>query len=398
MNKNKKSRDMSVIMGAAFLMATSAIGPGFLTQTANFVDGLGANFGFVILISLIFSLIAQLNVWRIVAVANLRAQDIANKTLPGSGHLLAALVAIGGLVFNIGNVGGAGLGLNVLFGLNVKVGAALSGLLALFIFSSPRAGNFMDRITQVLGTIMILLIAFVAIRTQPPVGEAIQRTVMPSEITFLPIVTLVGGTVGGYIIFSGAHRLLDAGIHGEDRLDEVNSSAGTGMIVAAIVRVLLFLAVLGVVSKGISLDKSNPAADAFLQGSGNIGYRIFGVVMWAASISSVIGCGYTSISFLTSMSNNIKENQNRWVMIFIIVTTLMSMTVGQPAALLVIAGSVNGLILPISLGIMLLASRNKNIIGDYKHSQLLFYAGILVVIVTAYMGIRSLSGLSALFV
>ena len=39
----------SAILGAAFLMATSAVGPGFLTQTATFTEKLGASFGFVIL-------------------------------------------------------------------------------------------------------------------------------------------------------------------------------------------------------------------------------------------------------------------------------------------------------------------------------------------------------------
>ena len=42
----------SVLIGAAFLMATSAIGPGFLTQTAVFTDKLKAAFAFAILVSM----------------------------------------------------------------------------------------------------------------------------------------------------------------------------------------------------------------------------------------------------------------------------------------------------------------------------------------------------------
>jgi len=33
-NVEKKSKNSSVLLGAAFIMATSAIGPGFLVQTA----------------------------------------------------------------------------------------------------------------------------------------------------------------------------------------------------------------------------------------------------------------------------------------------------------------------------------------------------------------------------
>jgi Mn2+/Fe2+ NRAMP family transporter len=49
--KNKTGFDWSVLLGAAFLMATSSIGPGFLTQTTVFTGKLMASFGFVILMS-----------------------------------------------------------------------------------------------------------------------------------------------------------------------------------------------------------------------------------------------------------------------------------------------------------------------------------------------------------
>src|SRR3970282_1629354 len=94
----------SVLAGAAFLMATSAIGPGFLTQTAVFTGQLAASFGFVILASVVLDLGAQLNIWRVIAVSGRRAQDISNDLLPGLGHTLAALVAAGGRAVHIGNV------------------------------------------------------------------------------------------------------------------------------------------------------------------------------------------------------------------------------------------------------------------------------------------------------
>ncbi|MCC6781840.1 MAG: hypothetical protein IT457_03270, partial [Planctomycetes bacterium] len=51
----------SALIGASFLMATSAIGPGFLTQTAVFTEQLGPSFGFAILLSIVIDLVAQLN-------------------------------------------------------------------------------------------------------------------------------------------------------------------------------------------------------------------------------------------------------------------------------------------------------------------------------------------------
>jgi len=83
-----------------FLMATSAIGPGFLTQTTVFTAQLGAAFAFAILVSILIDVAVQLNVWRVVGVSGRRAQDLGNRVAPGVGWVLAALVLIGGFVFN----------------------------------------------------------------------------------------------------------------------------------------------------------------------------------------------------------------------------------------------------------------------------------------------------------
>jgi Mn2+/Fe2+ NRAMP family transporter len=58
---------------------------------------------------------------------------------------------------------------------------------------------------------------------------------------------------------------------------------------------------------------------------------------------------------------------------------------------------VNGLILPIALGSMLLASRNKKIVGDYKHPTVLLVLGIIVVAISAYSGIKALPSILQLF-
>ncbi|WP_336160827.1 NRAMP family divalent metal transporter [Fusobacterium polymorphum] len=393
----EKKNNLSVLLGAAFLMATSAIGPGFMTQTAVFTKDMGATFAFVILVSVIMSFVAQLNVWRVLAVSKMRGQDIANSVLPGLGYFITFLVCLGGLAFNIGNVGGAALGFQVLFDLDLKIAALVSGALGVIIFSFKSASKLMDKLTQVLGAMMILLIGYVAFSTNPPVGTAIKETFIPSSINLMAIITLIGGTVGGYIMFSGGHRLIDAGIVGEENLPQVNKSAILGMSVATIVRVFLFLAVLGVVSLGNQLDAGNPAADAFKIAAGTVGYKIFGLVFLAAALTSIVGAAYTSVSFLKTLFKVVKDYENLFIIGFIVVSTLILIFLGKPVKLLVLAGSLNGLILPITLAITLIASKKEGIVGKYKHSNILFSLGWVVVVVTAYIGVQSLSKLAELF-
>lgn len=390
---SEKKKSGGALLGAAFLMATSAIGPGFLTQTSNFTGQQGASFGFVILASVVLAAIAQLNIWRVLCVTGLRGQDVANKLLPGLGYLVAFMVALGGLVFNIGNVGGGALGFNTLLGIPTTVGYVLAGGLAILVFVLKDAKAMMDNLTKVLGAIMIVVIFVVIIVVKPPVGDAIKNTFVPSTgySALVPaIITLLGGTVGGYITFAGAHRLIDAGVTGEENLKEINKSSVMGIGIAAIVRIFLFLAVLGVVVKGAVLDSSNPAADAFRQGAGEIGYRFAGLVLLCAAITSIIGAAYTSVSFLKTFHPAIEKHENKVIIGFIAVSTLIMIAIGQPATLLVLAGAVNGLILPITLGICLIASQKKSIMGEnYKHPTVLLLLGIVVVIISAYLGITT---------
>lgn len=380
----------NALLGAAFLMATSAIGPGFLTQTATFTQSLLASFGFVILLSILLDIGAQLNIWRIVAVSEKRAQDIANAVFPGAGYFLALLIVMGGLAFNIGNVGGAGLGMNILFGLSPEMGAVISGAVAIGVFLFREAGKVMDKFAQVMGFIMIALTVYVAWQASPPVGEAVARTFMPEKLDAVAIVTLVGGTVGGYITFAGAHRLLDAGIKGQDALKEVNKSSVSAILIASMMRVVLFLAVLGVVSQGVELNPKNPASTPFEHIAGNVGLMIFGVVIWAASITSVIGAAYTSVSFISSFNASIERHKNKWIIGFIVISTAVLASVGRPAQVLVFVGALNGLILPVSLGLILLAAYKSKIVGSYKHPVWMTVSGVVVVLAMAYLSIQTL--------
>ena len=394
MSKTKK--DSGALLGAAFLMATSAIGPGFLTQTATFTGQHGSSFGFVILVSIIMSAIAQINIWRVLCVSGLRGQDVANKLLPGLGYFVSYMIVLGGLVFNIGNVGGGALGFNTLLGIPTEVGYVLAGALAILVFVVKNAKAAMDTAAKIMGGIMIVVILVVIFVVQPPVGDALKNTFVPEtgvSPLFSAILTLMGGTVGGYITFAGAHRLIDANITGKDNLQEINKSSVTGIGIATLVRVMLFLAVLGVVSKGLisgaDLSASgNPAADAFKAGAGELGYRFAGMVLLCAAITSIIGAAYTSVSFLKTFSKSIDAHENAWIIGFIAVSTVIMLVLGQPAMLLVLAGAFNGLILPITLGVCLVGGNSKKIMPEnYKHPIVLTILGVIVVVLAAYLGV-----------
>lgn len=399
-----KSETMSILLGAAFLMATSAIGPGFLTQTISFTNELKAVFSFAIMISILIDIVVQLNIWRILGVSGMRGQDVANKVLPGLGYFLAFAVALGGLAFNVGNVGGAALGFQVLFGANQAVGAIVSAAIAITIFLWKDLGRAMDKFTQILGFIMLALVAYVVFVTKPPVMETVMEMVKPltsidllKNYKWLVVLTLVGGTVGGYITFSGVHRIIDAGITGEENIGQISKGSINGIVITGVMRYLLFLAFLGVVLIGTPIDMKNPVASAFQIGAGALGYRVAGVVLWAAAITSVVGASYTSVSFLRTLFTVVEKYYRYWIIAFIIASTAILTIVGRPVVLLILAGSLNGLILPLSLGSVLMAAYNKKVVGAYRHPMWMTVLGWVMVVFTAWMGFNSFKGIMKLF-
>jgi Mn2+/Fe2+ NRAMP family transporter len=384
--KNKLPLFSGVTLGAAFLMANSSIGPGFLTQTTVFTQQLMASFGFVILVSFLLDIGAQLNTWRILTISEMRAQDISNRLLPGLGYFIAALVVLGGFSFNIGNIAGCGLAVNVLTGISFKWGAIISCGAALLLFWVREIGKMLDNFTRIAGITKIILTLIIAISSHPPVLQALHHTIIPETISSRAIVTIVGGTVGGYITFSGAHRLLDAGIKGKEHMREVNRSALSGIAISGLMRFILFFAVLGVLTQGATLDPNNPPASVFRFAAGEFGFRVFGIVLWAAAISSVIGAAYTSVSFLKTFHPFIAKNERLFISVFILISTLVFVFIGRPTQLLLLAGLVNGLVLPIALAVLLIACTRKELMKGYRHPGWMQAAGWIVVLVMGWMG------------
>jgi Mn2+/Fe2+ NRAMP family transporter len=391
------------LTAAVFLMATSAIGPGFITQTATFTSMLGAAFAFAILASVLIDFVVQLNIWRTVTLTRMRASDLANAAIPGSGYLLAVLVIVGGLFFNIGNIGGTGLGLDALAGLDPKWGGLASALFAIALFLSRRAGAAFDRLVVVAGVVMIALTVYAAVVSQPPLGEALRQTVFPDTVDFATITTIVGGTVGGYITYAGAHRLLDKGLTGPENLGAVSRAALTGIAVTGVMRFVLFLAVLGVVAAGTQIDLSggsaNPAAQAFEAAAGATGLRLFGAILWAAAITSVVGAAYTSVSFLTVFKPDMSERARDLATVAFIGVSLAAYLVIQtpPAQMLVFVGGLNGLILPIGFTILLYAAwKRADLMGGHRYPRWLLGLGAGVCALTWYMGYKSIGPIFAL--
>lgn len=384
----KKSR--KEIMAAAFLMATSAIGPGFLTQTTVFTSKLLYNFGLVIVVSILIDMVAQITIWRALTFSNLKAQKLGNVLFPGLGNLLAICVAFGGLVFNIGNLAGAGMGINAMFEVSNEAGILVTTVIVFFLFYSKNSLAKLDFIVKILGILMLVLIVFMLFKANLDVGKLLRYSFWPEVFDVKSTITLIGGTVGGYITFAGAQRLMDAGLVGEKHKTEVIQSASIGIIFTGILRYCLFVGTLSIVISGISLDATNPTSSVFLTMFGESGRVLFGLMIWAASITSVIGATYTSIAFLADIHPTFINAKKYWSLGFVLVSAIIILFFGKPVNLLLFAGYINGFILPIGLAIILVSLRTNKVFMDFKQSWIFNILSWLILITLSGFAIYSL--------
>jgi Mn2+/Fe2+ NRAMP family transporter len=261
---------------------------------------------------------------------------------------------------------------------------------AIVIFWIQEIGKMLDQLTKVLGIIKIGLTLIIVYAADPPILEAVHHSFIPEKFSLLAIVTIVGGTVGGYITFSGAHRLIDAGIKGSEHISFVTKTASRGILISSFMRFILFLAVVGIVSKGIHLDKNNPAATVFESAGGRWGLFIFGIVLWSAAISSVIGASYTSYSFIKNTKIALLQNERKVITAFIVISTSLFVFLGKPKELLLMAGLVNGFILPFALSIMLIAGRKLPALKQFKYPMWIELMGWMVVAIMGSMSVFAL--------
>ena len=91
-----------------------------------------------------------------------------------------------------------------------------------------------------------------------------------------------------------------------------------------------------------------------------------------------------------TFSDKLAKNSKIIIILFIILSTVVFVLIGKPVKVMIIVGALNGLILPITLGTMIIAAHKKSIVGEYKHPIWMTIFGILVVIVMAYLGIDAL--------
>lgn len=393
-------------IGPGVLIAAAFIGPG----TVTICTLAGVQFGYSLLWAMVISILATIILQEMAARLGIITQkglgDAILSELPNKwlrmlviGIVLAAIL-IGNAAYEAGNIGGAVLGAEALLGSEHKVFYPFFiGVLA-FILLWFGTYKILEKVF--IGLISIMSVSFLvtAVLTRPNLTELLNGIFIPNlpEGGLLMLIALIGTTVVPYNLFLHASLVSEKWKSKNDlkwaKRDTLASIALGGLVSMAIM----------ISASAIKIDEVKGAADLAMGLEplfGNLAVFFMGIGLFAAGVTSAItaplAAAYVASSFF-GWGRNLKDYRFRLIWIIILTIGTLSLFFNlRPIEVIKFAQVANGIVLPVIAVILIWMVNKSSLMGEYKNNRVQNIFGILIVVFTLALGIKSITKAFGLF-
>lgn len=392
-------------LGPGFLIVGSFIGPGTVTSSTR----AGAGYGFELLWCIVFSVIAVIVMQGMAARLGIITQRdlsenllVAFKDSPAIKNLLAGIVAIaitiGGFAYMSGDLTGTAIGVSALTGIPTSIVAPIWGAIILVLLSLP--GDSLKYLEKLLGTCVVLM-ALVFLITmfivKPDMGELFAGLVpsIPEAGGLMVCLSLIGTTVVPYNIFlhaASAKRTWKT----PEELPLCNFGTVIPMLIGGIVTGAILITSAAVM-KGMPVNNAMDMAVQLEPSLGSFALPFMAIGLVAAGISSAvitpIGVSYV-LAGLFGWETNRSDRRFFFTNVAVLITGIVIAGFGfNPVALIMAAQAVNGVVLPVVVGVTLYLTSITRIMGEYKNSGLEMALGTAIFAISLYLGLSSVISL-----
>lgn len=402
--------------GPATLVAAAFIGPGTVV-TASLA---GAQFGYALLWALVFAVIATMILQEMAARIGVVTQAGLGESLRtvvsaplariGFIALVVAAVVIGNSAYQGGNLTGASLGADALWGdahwvqaLVARTGlnpwAVILGALAALVLWQ---GKYRTIERALIGLVVLMSLAFITtfILSKPDLLALLRGLLVPQIPAggALTMMALIGTTVVPYALFlhaaSARTRWPKTQVPTEQALVEARSDIATSIPLGGLVSIAIVstaaaayfgqqATIAGAADLAVSLEPIFGTAATYLMATG----------LLAAGLSSAITAPLASAYALTGVLGwNIDLRswafRGTWLGIILVGVVVASLGI-RPISLIVFAQVANGILLPLIAGFLLLAVNQKSM-GQYANSTRQNILGGCVFVIALVLGARSI--------
>lgn len=393
--------NMKLPFGPGVLVAAAFIGPGTVTACTL----AGANFGFALIWALAFAAAATIILQEMTVRLGLLGGVGLGEALvaPGTPRVLKwgavvlvlAALALGNAAYEAGNITGSTLGLRALAGWDgdmQRAGVALTGAAAAAALFFGRY-RVLERVLITLVILMSLAFAGSLFLVRPDIGGMLSglRPSLP-EGSLLTAVALIGTTIVPYNLFLHAaavrERWKDAGAGAlKAAVTDTRVSIGLGGLISILI---LSTAAASVFGSGLVITSAADMALVLEPAYGPAARMLIGAGLCAAGLSSAITAPLATayaVSEVTGLPRDGRAFRAIALSIVAIGTGIALLGI-SPVELILIAQVANGLLLPIIAVFLLAAMNRKALLGAHTNGPVRNGLGLLVVLISAFLGLR----------
>jgi Mn2+/Fe2+ NRAMP family transporter len=389
-------------IGPGALIAAAFIGPGTVTACTL----AGANYGYTLLWALLFATIATIILQEMSARLGLVTQQGLGETLRIMLNqsiwkwplfiLIMVALYLGNAAYEAGNLSGAALGIDALTDDNqsfYRVSVILISFLAGFLLWR---GSYKQIERMLLILVALMALAFIAtfISVGPYLTALFKGLTTPKipDGSLLTVIALIGTTVVPYNLFLHASAV-KAKWSSVNDLGHARADTATAIGLGGLITILIAsTAAASIFGSGLNISGAGEMATQLEPLFGSFSKTMLGVGFFAAGLSSSItaplATAYAMTEILRVKGGTSSRTFKLIALSVIFSGVVLALTGIKPISIILAAQFANGLLLPVIAIFLLVVMNQKKQLGQYTNKWLGNTLGIIVVMVTAGLGIR----------
>lgn len=390
-------------MGPGVLIVGSFIGPGTVTSSTR----AGSQYGFTLFWCILFSVIAVIVMQGMAARLGVITQEGLAENLKHdfSEHpvmrnilcgLVAVAIAVGGFAYMGGDLTGTALGISALTGISTKIIAPVWGVCILLLLNlAGDAVKYLEKLMGVCVTIMAVVFLVTMVIVRPDIG-ALMRGCIPTIPSggIMTCLSLIGTTVVPYNMFLHAASAKRTW-HTPEELPLCAFGTTIPMIVGGVVTGAIMVTS-ATVMHGMDVNNAMDMAVQLEPTLGSLAQPFMAVGLIAAGVSSAV-CTPMGVSYVLAglFGWNTDRSDKRYTIAnaAVLITGIVIAALGtNPLGLIMTAQAVNGIVLPVVVGVTLYLTSRSRIMGKYKNSTIANILGLAIFAISLVLGLSSFIG------
>ena len=402
-NKTYTLKDKCKALGPGILVVGSFIGPGTITSATR----AGATYGYALLSTVIFSVIAVIVMQEMAARLGIVTQNgLAEELVKELSDrpplkwamiiLVASAIVLGGVAYMGGDLTGTAIGISSLTGIPSNIVAPIWGIGVLILINIGDAVKTLEKLLSVCVSVMAIVFVVTMIIVKPDLGELLMGAVpnVPQN-AIMTCVAMIGTTVVPYNMFIHATSARKTW-HNPEELPLARFDVTISMIIGGIITGAVMITA-GTVMRGMTVSSAADMAVQLEPLLGSFSKPFLSIGLISAGVSSAVvtplGVSYVLAGLFKWKMDKTDKRFFATNIIVVVIGIIVSATGYNPISIIMMAQAVNGIFLPIIVIALVFITSRTRVLGQYKNSLLRNLLGGCVAIISLVIGISSVMSL-----